>query len=48
MFQRPTHQAHQRRAKQDEIQNKIVEKFDQTAVESKKNALIKEGNSLND
>ena len=48
MFDRPTHQAIQRRAKQDEIQNKIVEKFDQTAVESKKNALIKEGSSLND
>ena len=32
-----------------EIQNKIVEKFDKTAVESKKNALIKEGgNNLSD
>jgi len=48
MFQRPVHQAHERRAKQDEIQNKISTKFDHTAVESKKDALVLQASYLND
>lgn len=49
VFDRPTHQAYERRAKQEQVQNMIVEKFDKTSIDAKKNVLINEqGKVLND